>query len=366
MAIMRAPAIVPAAGLVIALCACDAVPPGRAAALAVREPTPRGDLAPAEIATVDLFERVHPSVVYITTLAQRRDLFTGRATEVPTGTGSGFVWDRSGHVVTNVHVLQGGATAARVILADQSVYEAELVGVSRQHDLAVIRIDAPAHALRPVEIGTSADLRVGQAVFAIGNPFGLSATLTTGVVSATGREIVGAGGNPIENVIQTDAAINPGNSGGPLLDSAGRLIGVNTAIYSPSGASAGIGFAVPVDTVSRVVPRLIADREYVSPRLGIAYSADLDQTVRRRLGISGVVVAGVSPGTGAERAGLRGASRTPDGRLVLGDVIQAIDGERVNNLGEMQTILDRHRPGEDVRVTVLRDGGTQELRVEVF
>ena len=303
--------------------------------------------------------------MYITTLAQRRNLFTGVATEVPRGTGSGFVWDDVGHVVTNVHVLEG-ATGAQVVLHDQSTYRADIVGVSRGHDLAVLKIDAPANALQPVDIGRSEGLRVGQSVFAIGNPFGLSATLTTGIISALGREIGAVGGGTIENAIQTDAAINPGNSGGPLLDSAGRLIGVNTAIYSPSGASAGIGFAVPVDTVRRVVPQIIEKGEYSPPKLGIRVSENLNIAARRRLGIRGVVIREVDPGTGAARAGLRGTSRAADGRLILGDVIQAVEGDAVSNLGELWTVLDRYDPGDEVVVTILRDGQTREVSIRLF
>ena len=354
------------AALMLATCwACDAVVPRPSAQQGAREPSPRGELTSAEQATVDLFEEVRPSVVYITTLAQRRNLFTGVATEVPRGTGSGFVWDQVGNIVTNLHVLQG-ATAAQIVLHDQSTYRADLVGFSRGHDLAVLRIDAPADLLRPVGIGQSDGLRVGQSIFAIGNPFGLSATLTTGIVSALGREIAAAGGGTIENMIQTDAAINPGNSGGPLLDSAGRLIGVNTAIYSPSGASAGIGFAVPVDTVRRVVPQIIENGEYTPPQLGIRVSEDLTSYVRRRLGIRGVVILEVDPGTGAARAGLRGTSRAANGRLVLGDIIQAIDGEDVDGLGELRTILDRYDPGDEVSVTILRDDQPSEVRIQVF
>lgn len=330
-----------------------------------QDPTPRADLPPHEQATVDLFEDVSPSVVYITTLSQRRNLFTGVSTEIPRGTGTGFVWDDAGHVVTNFHVLQGAA-AAQIVLHDQSTYRAELIGISRGHDLAVLRIDAPSDILQPVTIGRSDALRVGQSIFAIGNPFGLSATLTTGVVSALGREIDAVGGGTIENAIQTDAAINPGNSGGPLLDSAARLIGVNTAIYSPSGASVGIGFAVPVDTVRRVVPQIIEHGEYTPPQLGIRASADLDSYVRRRLRISGVVILDVDPGTGADRAGLRATARAGDGRLILGDVVQAIDDADVSNLGELQTILDRYAPGDDVLVTILRDGQQHQVRVELY
>ena len=332
---------------------------------ATLEPPSRGKLPPAEQATVDLFEEARPAVVYITTLVQRRNLFTGVATEVPRGTGSGFVWDDAGHVVTNLHVLQG-ATAARVVLHDQTNHRAELVGFSRGHDLAVLRIDAPADVLRPIAIGRSNDLRVGQSIFAIGNPFGLSATLTTGVVSALGREIAAVGGGTIENAVQTDAAINPGNSGGPLLDSAGRLIGVNTAIYSPSGVSAGIGFAVPVDTVRRVVPQIIEKGEYTPPQLGIRVSEDLDAYVRTRLRIRGVVVLDVDAGTGADHAGLRGTSRAADGRLVLGDIIQAIDGDDVSSFAELQTVLDRYAAGDEVTVTILRSDRSLDVRVRLF
>ena len=349
----------------VTACGCDLVSTTPTAAQSTTEPPPRGVLPPTEQATVDLFEDARPSVVYITTLTERRNLFTGVATEVPSGTGSGFVWDETGHVVTNLHVLQG-ATAAQVVLHDQSNHRAELVGFSRGHDLAVLRIDAPADALLPLAIGRSDDLRVGQSIFAIGNPFGLSATLTTGIVSALGREIAAVGGGAIENAIQTDAAINPGNSGGPLLDSSGRLIGVNTAIYSPSGASAGIGFAVPVDTVRRVVPQIIESGEYTPPQLGIRVSADLNAFVRTRLGISGVAILEVDPGTGAARAGLQGTSRAADGRLMLGDIVQAIDGDEVSGLGELQTVLDRYAPGDEVTVTILREGNRRDVRIELF
>ena len=354
------------AGLWLATaCGCDVVSTAPKVAQTTAEPPSRGALPPTEQATVDLFEEVRPSVAYITTLTQRRNLFTGVATEIPRGTGSGFLWDEAGHVVTNLHVLQG-ATAAQVVLHDQSTHRAALVGVSRGHDLAVLRIDAPAHVLRPVAIGRSDDLQVGQSIFAIGNPFGLNATLTTGIVSAVGREIAAVGGGTIENAIQTDAAINPGNSGGPLLDSAGRLIGVNTAIYSPSGASAGIGFAVPVDTVRRVIPQIIENGEYTPPRLGIRVSADLDAYVRTRLRLSGVVILEVEPGTGADRAGLQGTSRAADGRLILGDIVQAIDGDDVRGFGELQTVLDRYTPGDEVTVTILRDGQPRDFRIQLF
>ena len=286
--------------------------------------------------------------------------------EVPQGTGTGFVWDGAGHVITNAHVV-GGADSVEVVMADQTTYEAELVGLSFSHDLAVLRIDAPSASLQPITVGDSDRLRVGQSVYAIGNPFGLSATLTTGVVSALERRIEGLDGTPIEDVIQTDAAINTGNSGGPLLDSSGRMIGVNTQIASPSGASAGVGFAVPVNTVSRVVPEIIETGAYVPPRLGIRLdgSGYLSRFVLGRLRTAGVLVRDVERGSGAAEAGLRGTVLSRNGRQVtqVGDVIQAIDGEPIRSQGELRAVLDRYQPGDDVTVTILRDGDTLDVVV---
>ncbi len=241
----------------------------RAAARAV---TARGELFTDEKSTISLFKQASPSVVHITAITVQRDFFSLNLYQIPEGTGSGFVWDTNGNIITNFHVIQN-ADAAQVTLADQSAWKARRVGAAPDKDLAVLRIDAPANRLKAIPLGTSKDLQVGQRVFAIGNPFGLDQSLTTGVISALGREIESVTRRPIQGVIQTDAAINPGNSGGPLLDSAGRLIGVNTAIYSPSGGSAGIGFAIPADTVNRIVPELIRygkisgrDWEFKSPK----------------------------------------------------------------------------------------------------
>jgi S1-C subfamily serine protease len=247
-------------------------------------PTPRlvsarGDLAADEKATIDLFERASPSVVYISTRRRVVDFWRRDVRNVPQGTGSGFIWDEAGHVVTNYHVIEG-ASQAEVRLNDGRTYDAGLVGASPMHDLAVLRINVPIDRPPAVPLGSSGDLRVGQKVFAIGNPFGLDYTLTSGLVSALDRSLSEGSGIAIRHLIQTDAAINPGNSGGPLLDSAGRLIGINTAIYSPSGASVGIGFAVPVDTVNRVVPQLIAEGEYRGPSLGVVVAI---HPARRRL-----------------------------------------------------------------------------------
>ena len=221
-----------------------------------RTVTPRGNLASDEQSTIEIFRKASPTVVHITTLTRRRDRLSLNVTEIPEGTGTGFLYDDAGHVVTNYHVIRS-AQAAKVSLADNSSWTAKLVGYEPNKDLAVLKIDAPADRLRKIDIGSSSDLQVGQKVFAIGCPFGLDQTLTTGVISGLGREIESVGGLPIEGVIQTDAAINPGNSGGPLLDSSGRLIGVNTMIVSPSGVYSGVGFAVPVDIVNMVVPELI-------------------------------------------------------------------------------------------------------------
>jgi S1-C subfamily serine protease len=322
--------------------------------------TPRGDLAADERATIELFRRASPSVVFITTLAREpRGFF--EIQEVPQGAGSGFVWDASGHVVTNFHVIRG-ASAARVTLHDHSEWPATLVGIAPDQDLAVLRIRAPAEKLVPIMVGTSRDLQVGQKVFAIGNPFGLDFTLTTGVVSALGRSIPALTGRRIDDVVQTDAAINPGNSGGPLLDSAGRIIGVNTQIASPSGASAGVGFAVPVDTVNRVVPELIQHGKVVRPQLGIAAA---NEWALRRAGVAGVLVMSVVEGSPAERAGVRGTYRAEDGTLVLGDVIQGLGGAEVKSLDDLFAALERHRPGDVVKLRVLRAGRTLELEAKL-
>ena len=326
-----------------------------------REVTPRGALAVDETSVIDMFERAAPSVVFITTLATRRTSAWSRyATEAKAGEGSGFVWDDQGHVVTNYHVLNvEGVSGAKVTLHDRSTYEATFVGGSPDHDLAVLRIAAPPSELRPLAIGTSHDLRVGQKVFAIGNPFGWDQTLTDGIVSALGRTIRSVGGRDIENCIQTNAAINPGNSGGPLLDSAGRLIGVNTAIYSPSGASAGIGFAIPVDIVNGVVPQLIGHGKVVRPQLGVM----IREQDSRTLGLDGLMINEVTQGTGAAEAGLRGLTWDRRENPILGDVILSIDGARVQSVEDLHQVLETRAPGDVVAVRLRR--GERELEVPV-
>ncbi|HMA29052.1 MAG TPA: trypsin-like peptidase domain-containing protein, partial [Thermoanaerobaculia bacterium] len=319
----------------------------------------RGDLAEDEKATIALFKAASPSVVYITTLARRAINFF-EMTEVPQGAGSGFVWDRQGHVVTNAHVVLLGGDSFVVTLSDQSNWKATVVGTDPDRDLAVLRISAPVEKLPPILVGTSKGLQVGQKVFAIGNPFGLDETLTTGIVSAIGRTIDSLNGRKIRNVIQTDAAINPGNSGGPLLDSAGRLIGVNTQIASPSGGSAGIGFAVPVDTVNEVVPELIAHGKIVRPRLGVIPATE---NIAQQLGVSGVLVLGVQDGSGAARAGLRGTGRDSDGSLILGDIIVGIGDRKVESYDDLVTALEKQNIGDTVPVKIVRNDRTMTVNV---
>jgi len=327
-----------------------------------RAVTPRGALADEEQTTIEIFQRASPSVVYITTRQRVLDVWTRNVRSVPKGSGSGFIWDDLGDVVTNNHVIEG-ASEAVVGLNDGRSYSAVLVGASPSHDLAVLRINVPFNRPPPVPIGTSGDLIVGQKVFAIGNPFGLDYTLTTGVVSALDRSLEEDSGAVIEHLIQTDAAINPGNSGGPLLDSAGRLIGINTAIYSPSGAYAGIGFAVPVDTVNRVVPQLIVRGKYIHPSLGITMDADINRAAIQQLGVTGVLVLKVESGSAAEAAGLRSTRVSSSGDVVPGDMIEAVDGKPVDSIGALQSRLDDYHVGDRVVLRIWRNG--RELDVPV-
>ena len=331
---------------------------------AERTVTPRDDLAADEQATIELFEKSRASVVYITTAQLVRDVWTRNVSSVPRGTGSGFIWDDAGHVVTNFHVIQG-ASEATVKLADGRDYQAALVGASPAHDIAVLKIGIGFKRPPAVPVGTSADLKVGQKVFAIGNPFGLDWTLTTGIVSALDRSLPGeAGGPAIDHLVQTDAAINPGNSGGPLLDSAGRLIGINTAIYSPSGASAGIGFAVPVDTVMRVVPQLIKTGRYIRPALGIEVDEQLNQRLLALTGSKGVFVLRVTPGSAAHKAGLAGVEITPQG-IVPGDRIIGVDGKATDDVAKLLARLDDRKVGDVVVLSVDRAGTSREVQAEL-
>ncbi|KAI8032138.1 hypothetical protein LOK49_LG01G03995 [Camellia lanceoleosa] len=321
--------------------------------------TPR-KLQSDELATVRLFQENTPSVVYITNLAVRQDAFTLDVLEVPQGSGSGFVWDKQGHIVTNYHVIRG-ASDLNVTLADQSTYDAKVVGFDQDKDVAVLRVDAPKDKLRPIPVGVSADLLVGQKVYAIGNPFGLDHTLTTGVISGLRREISSAAtGRPIQDVIQTDAAINPGNSGGPLLDSSGSLIGVNTAIYSPSGASSGVGFSIPVDTVGGIVDQLVKFGKVTRPILGIKFAPD--QSVEQ-IGVSGVLVLDAPANGPAGKAGLQPTKRDSYGRLILGDIITSVNGKKVSNGSDLYRILDQCKVGDKVTVEVLRGDHKEKIPV---
>jgi S1-C subfamily serine protease len=327
-----------------------------------RPVTARGELADDERTTIAIFEQASPSVVFISTRQRVMNPWTRNILSVPKGTGSGFIWDDLGHVVTNNHVI-ADASEATVRLNDGRSYSAVLIGVSPGHDLAVLRINVPFDRPPPVPIGTSGDLRVGQKVFAIGNPFGLDYTLTSGIVSALDRSLEEENGVVIEHLIQTDAAINPGNSGGPLLDSAGRLIGINTAIYSPSGAYAGIGFAVPVDSVNRVVPQLIAQGRYIRPGLGISVDADINRAVTRKVGMDGVLVLRVERGSSAEAAGLRPTRIDRWGDVVPGDLILAIDDQPVTSVSQLLSLLDERNIGDQVMLRVWREGREQEIPV---
>jgi S1-C subfamily serine protease len=315
-----------------------------------------------EANSTEIFEKASPAVVYVTkTELRRRSVFSLDVLEIPSGSGSGFVWDESGLIVTNFHVI-AGASGLHVTLHDGSEHEAELIGVAPEKDLAVLRLPQPPAGLVPLPLGDSSELSVGRKVLAIGNPFGLDTTLTTGVVSALGREIRSPAGRRKRRVIQTDAAINPGNSGGPLLNSLGQLVGVNTAIYSPSGASAGIGFAIPVNTLREVVPQLIAFGRILRPIMGVELASD---RWRRRYGIDGLPIVRVYPGLPAAEAGLRGVWRDARGDLRLGDVIVAIDGEEVGSHDDYLSIIEDHEPGDSIEVTTRLGDRERTLRVRL-
>ena len=331
---------------------------------------------------VKTFKRVSPAVANIKTSAvvpQRNSLFglnLGSGTEVPLGSGSGFLWDDRGHVVTNYHVVsppgRGTKTSKTVMVKLAGMVEAleaKIVGVDPEKDLAVLRIvqNGKTRRLpRPIDVGTSNDLQVGQSVMAIGNPFGLDDTLTTGVVSALGRDVDGIGGRPIHGCVQTDAAINPGNSGGPLLDSRGRLIGVNTMIYAPSGGNVGIGFAIPVDTVRRVVNQIIQYGKVVKPTIGINVLDDrilkfIEEQVGRPL--DGCLVAQIVPNGPASASGLEATAQNDAGSLILGDLIVAVNGEPVRQAEDLISALEEKRDREVVELTVLKNCDPNKRKV---
>ena len=327
-----------------------------------RAVTPRGTLTEAEQTTIAIFEQASPSVVNISTIGRRVNPWTRDVTRVPRGSGSGFFWDERGFIVTNHHVL-AGASEAWVRLQDQRNLRASLVGTSPEHDLAVLRILVPFDKTMPIPIGSSKDLRVGQSVFAIGNPFGLDHTLTTGVISALNRSIAPAPGQTFDDLIQTDAAVKPGNSGGPLLDSAGRLIGINTAIFSPSGASAGIGFAVPVDTINRIVPMLIDKGRYIRPVIGIGSDNRVSAMITQNLGVTGLLILEVKPGFPADKAGLKGSSIDDAGNIIPGDIILSVENKSVRDMETLLDILAKYSAGHAIKISVWRNGKTFETQL---
>jgi 2-alkenal reductase len=320
---------------------------------------PRADLTEMERSTIALFRRVSPSVVQVVgSRTGGGGSFPFQQTEEQVQSGTGFVWDSTGDIVTNNHVVEG-TQEVFVRMTSGEVVRARILGRAPTYDLAVLQIPAGSRLPAPIAVGRSADLQVGQSAFAIGNPFGLDQSLTTGVISALSRRLPTSQGREIANVIQTDAAINPGNSGGPLLDSAGRLIGVNTAIYSPSGANAGIGFAIPVDVVNRVVPELIRNGRVPTPGIGIIAA---NESVATRLGIEGVIVVRTQPGSPAERAGLRGIDPTNG---TIGDVIVGADGHPVRHLSDLTGQLEKDGVGGQITLTVMRDGATRTMQIPV-
>ncbi len=324
---------------------------------------PAAALLPEEENTIRLFKEASPSVVFITNIAvgqsSNLDEFA-----IPQGQGSGFVWDDKGHIVTNFHVVQGG-DAFLVTLRDQTQLEAKIVGLEPRKDIAVLKVTKNLEKLKPVKVGDIESLQVGQMAVAIGNPFGLDHTLTHGVISALGREVQGIGGVTIRDMIQTDAPINPGNSGGPLLDSSGQLIGMNTQIYSRSGGSSGIGFAVPVHHIKRIVGQLVAYGKVIQPGIGITILT-AGQKYYLIGDAEGVVINQVTPGGPAAKAGLRGLRRLPSGRVILGDVIVGVEKHAVKDYDDLYNALDRYKVGDEVSVKVLRDGKTVAVRVTLI
>jgi S1-C subfamily serine protease len=324
----------------------------------VPPPSPKA-LIEDERNTIDIFRAAAPATVFVTQTQVVVDYWNRRTMEVPAGSGTGFLWDESGHVVTNFHVVNGGKSYT-VTLYDQSEWPATLVGGDPRKDVAVLRIEAPKARLVSVRLPPpDYQLEVGQKAIAIGNPFGLDHTLTTGVVSALDREMVGFGNVTIRGMVQTDASINPGNSGGPLLDSAGRLVGMNTMIYSKSGSSAGIGFAVPVATVRRVVDQIIEKGRVEQVGIGVSV---LDDQTAARVGVRGVVIREVTPDSPAAKAGLQGLSRTRGG-LRLGDVITRIDSAPIADFDDLYSALDTRQPGDEITVTYRREGVERQVKL---
>ncbi|KAG8464992.1 hypothetical protein KFE25_012355 [Diacronema lutheri] len=359
-----------------ATAACSAPAAGKGAPLAAPPAPDDAELSADELRTIGIFERSCESVVFITNLrvASGPSWFAAPpvldSPSVPTGSGSGIVWDARGHIVTNYHVV-AGATELTVTMPSQDVYPATVVGTDVDRDIAVLRV-RPKQPLRPLPLGSSARLRVGQTTLAIGCPFGLDFTLTTGVISGLGRDIMGRTGRPIVGCIQTDAALNPGSSGGPLLDSSGRVIGVNVAILTMSGSSAGVGISMPIDAVRQSVDQIISRGHVLRPSLGVRMAPD--DYVQRRLGVAGVLVFEVQPRSGADVAGMRGTSRTRSGELKLGDLIVRAGGKDVKTSLDLFKAMEAVQVGDSVELEVvelddsdglgLREKGRRKLSVK--
>jgi S1-C subfamily serine protease len=321
------------------------------------------DLLPVETKTIEIYRKAVPSTVNVSNIKLARNFFYGEV-EIPQGAGSGFVWDQEGHIITNYHVVQGGNNFVVTFHNDPKQYKAKLVGTAPEKDIAVLKLQEKPSKLTPIVFGSSKDLLVGQYSFAIGSPFGLDYTLTTGVISALGRKIDGIGGVKINDMIQTDAAINMGNSGGPLLDSSARLIGMNTVIFSTSGSSAGLGFAVPADTIKVIVPQIIQHGRVIRPGLGIGIVPD---SMKRRI-ISdgkGIIVSYVDEKGSAAKAGIKGMTQDQFGRTYLGDIILSINDKEVNSLDDIYQILEQHKIGDEVTVKYRRDGKVRSTKVKL-
>jgi S1-C subfamily serine protease len=321
------------------------------------------DLLSVETKTIEIYRKVVPSTVNVSNMKLARTFNYGEI-EVPQGAGSGFVWNEDGHIVTNFHVVQGGTSFIVTFNNDPKQYKATLVGTAPDKDIAVLKLDEKPAKLVPVSIGSSKDLQVGQYAFAIGSPFGLDYSLSTGVISALGRKIDGIGGVKINDMIQTDAAINMGNSGGPLLNSSSNLIGMNTVIFSTSGSSAGLGFAVPVDTIKMVVPQLIKHGKIIRPGLGIGIVPD---SMKRRIiqSSKGIIISYIDEKGGAAEAGLKGMTQDQYGRIYIGDVILSVDGQPVNNLDDIYQVIDKKKIGDLVDVSYRREGKTLSAKVKL-
>lgn len=319
------------------------------------------NLLPVENKTIEIYRTAVPSTVNVSNIKLARNMFYGEV-EVPQGAGSGFVYDKEGHIITNFHVVQGGSTFVVTFHNDPKQYRAKIVGTAPEKDIAVLKLEERPKNLAPISFGSSKELIVGQSSFAIGSPFGLDYTLTTGVISALGRKIDGIGGVKINDMIQTDAAINMGNSGGPLLDSAGQLIGMNTVIFSTSGSSAGLGFAVPADTIKNIVPQLITHGKLIRPGLGIGIVPD---GMKHRIfgKEKGIIVSYVDEKGGAAKAGIKGMTQDRFGRTYIGDIILSVDGQNVNSLDDIYQVLEKHKIGDTVTVKYRREGKVLDVKV---